>query len=725
LSVQEEISVDGLIGKVRSYNAKADSELIRQAYQCAEAAHEGQLRKSGEPFFNHPATVASIIADLRLDVQSICAGLLHDCVEDTETTVEELRDDFSEEIAFLVDGVTKLGRVPFNTREERQAENFRKMLLAMAKDIRVVLIKLADRTHNMRSLQFMSEDGQERTARETMEIYAPLANRLGIYWMRAELEDLAFRYLYPSEFERLTQDLAATDKERQTHIVAVVEKLENLMRGNDIRCEVNGRPKNLWGIYSKMRRTSRTLDQIHDVVAFRIVTQNIRDCYAALGVVHEAFTPVPRRFKDYLAMPKPNGYQSIHTSVIGPDGKRMEVQIRTEDMHRIADEGIAAHWVYKEGQGALSAEDKEKFFWLRQLVEFQRELQDPAEFIDAVKFDLFSDEVYVFTPQGDVKAFPAGATPVDFAFSIHTEVGTHCTGARVNGVIVPLRYKLRNGDTIEIITNANQKPNKDWLKFVATARARSKIRHYIRSEQRARGRSLGKEMVERAFRKHGASLGKVQKQGLLDKAAATLRCGNKEDDLLMMVGFGKITPGQVLRTVLPETQEEAGAEDNTRLKGRLSQIIDKVRKKQSPSGIRVQDQDDVLVRFAHCCHPVPGDPIIGFITRGRGVTVHKIDCQKGLNLDPERRIDVSWDADSKAEHPVALNVHTADKPGLLAEISKTFSELNVNISKANCRVNGDGRAINSFHFSVAHLEHLKKVMRSIQRIKGVFLVERV
>ncbi|MFH1130993.1 MAG: RelA/SpoT family protein, partial [Pseudomonadota bacterium] len=557
------------------------------------------------------------------------------------------------------------------------------------------------------------------------EIYAPLANRLGIYWIRAELEDLAFRFAYPSEYEQLVSDLAATDRARRKYTTEVEKVLAKLMESHDLPCEVSGRAKNLWGVHTKMRRTLRNVEQIHDLVAFRVITNNIRDCYAVLGVVHEAFTPIPGQFKDYLAMPKPNGYQSLHTAVVGPHGERMEVQIRTQEMHKSAEEGIAAHWIYKEGHSILSPEEKRKFFWLRQLVEFQKELKDPTEFIDAVKYDLFSDEVYVFTPKGDVKALPAGSTPIDFAFSVHTEVGLHCSGARVNGSIVPLRHRLRNGDTVEIITNSSQKPNKDWLKFVVTARARSKIRHFVRAEQRERGRGLGRDLLEREFRKHGRSLSKTQKGTALDEASTKLRCGNKEEDLFMQVGFGKITPLQVVRAVFPELAEQIQQPvAETTKKGRLSQIFDHVRRK-APSSIKVQGEDDVLVRFAHCCNPVPGDNIMGFITRGRGVTIHKLDCSKSLDLTPERRIEVSWDVSSKAEHPVALNVYSLDKPGILAEISKTFSELGVNISRANCRVSEEGRAINTFHFQVSHLDHLKQVMRGIQKIRGIFLVERI
>jgi GTP diphosphokinase / guanosine-3',5'-bis(diphosphate) 3'-diphosphatase len=718
------IRAGDIIEKVKRYNPEADTTLISRAFDFARDAHDGQKRRSGEPFFTHPFNVSSIISDLHLDIPSVCAGLLHDCVEDTTASLEQMRKLFNEEIAELVDGVTKLGKIPWNTKEERQAENFRKMLVAMARDIRVILIKLADRLDNMRTLQFMPPNKQESIAGETMEIYAPLANRLGIFWIKAELEDLSFQYLYPEEHKKLVDELAVRDQERRQYLVEVEQVLRDVMADNEVSCEVSGRPKNLWGIYSKMRRTSKELEQIHDIVAFRVITANIKNCYAALGVVHENFTPIPGRFKDYVAMPKPNQYQSLHTSVIGPHGARMEVQIRTEEMHRIAEEGIAAHWAYKEGQSGISTDDQKKFSWLRQLVEFQKDLKDPTEFIDAVKIDLFSDEVYIFTPKGDVKAFPAGATPVDFAYSVHTEVGNHCVGCRVNGLIVPLRYKLRNGDTVEIITNPNQKPNKDWLKFVISARARSKIRHYIRREQRDRGRTLGRELLEREFRKHGHSLAKLQKKGRLQDAVSALRLSS-ENDLVMYVGFGKFTPPQVARAVLG-TEEVPEEEDKNKpkRKGRISQILSSVRKKKT-SGIRVQDVEDMLVRFAHCCNPVPGEAIVGFITRGRGVTIHKISCPKALDLDPERRIEVSWDQESKVEHPVAIDIHSVDKPGLLAEMSKAFSEQGVNISSANCRSTGGGRAVNTFHFQVFNLDHLKQVIRAIQKIKGVHSVERL
>ena len=714
--------IEGVLEKLRGYNSGGDEALVRSAYKYACEAHEGQRRRSGEAYVVHPLRVSHLIAELKLDVPSICAGLLHDCVEDTPTTLEEVKKLFGTEVAFLVDGVTKLGKLRWKTREDRQAESFRKMLVAMARDIRVILIKLADRMDNMRTLEAMPPDRQEGIAQETMDIYAPLSNRLGIYWMRAELEDLAFRYTNPAEYEQLVNDMASHDRERQRYTRKVEGILRKTMARHGVRCTVKGRTKTLWGIYTKMSRgKGRDLDQIHDIVAFRIITGSIQDCYAALGVVHEQFFPIPGRFKDYIAMPKPNRYQSLHTSVVGPDGERMEVQIRTDEMHRVAEEGIAAHWVYKDGRGEISLEDKKKFGWLRQLVEFQQDLKDPTEFINAVKIDLFSDEVYVFTPKGDVRAYPRGSTPVDFAYSIHTEVGHHCAGARVNNLIVPLRYKLRNGDRVDIITNSNQRPNKDWLKFVVSARARSKIRHYIRREQRERGRELGRDMLDKAFRKKGVSLAKLLKKGELKKGSQALRLGT-EEELFMQVGFGRITALQVVEAVLPKEEPDKPVRKPAR--ERIAEVFERVRPR-STSGILVQDVDNLVVRIAHCCNPVPGDRITGFITRGRGVTIHGVECPRALDLDPARRIEVSWDERAKVEHPVALKVHTGDHPGLLAKMSQAFSDLGVNIKSADCRATADARAVNTFHFSVYNLDDLKRVMKALQRIRGVYSVERI
>jgi len=711
---------DQILSEIAGYHPTADVGMLRRAYEFAAHAHEGQTRKSGDPYVSHPLAVAQIIAELKLDVASVCAGLLHDCVEDTTATVDQLGDLFGKEIAFLVDGVTKLGKLPYSTREEQQAENFRKMLLAMARDIRVILVKLCDRLDNMRSLNHLPPEKQERIAAETMQIYAPLANRLGIQWIKVELEDLAFKYLYPGEYEQLASEIAKTRAERLDYIHHVEKLIKAEMETGGVPCEVMGRAKHLWSIYTKMKRTQRPFAEIHDSIGFRVITDSQMHCYQALGVAHSTWTPIPGRFKDYIALPKPNLYQSLHTAVIGPKGERIEVQIRTNDMNVVAEHGIAAHWKYKDGSATLlSLEDDKKFAWLRQLMEAQKELRDPTEFLESVKIDLFGDEVFVFTPQGDVKPLPKGSCPIDFAYAVHSNIGDHCSGARVNGMIVPLRYQLRNGDTVEIITSPNQKPNKDWLKLVKTARARTKIRYLLREEQRDKAVSLGTDLLEKALRKHDTSPNRAEKQLL--HAAKELGCANV-DELIVQLGYGKITVQQVLEKAdLAKKGDEPAAKPESMLKT----LLRKVTRRTTSSGIKVAGEQDILVRFAKCCSPLPGDPIVGFITRGRGVTVHRRDCDKGLDLDPDRRIDVEWDGASKAQHEVAIQVMCADKPGLLAHISQSFTDQGVNITQAHCRATEDGRAVNTFHALVKDLDQLKQVIRSLSRIKGVFGVDRV
>jgi len=720
------IRLSDILTKVAGYHPGADVDLIKRAYVFAAKAHDGQMRRSGDPYVVHPLSVAQIITDLRLDVPSVCAGLLHDCVEDTSVTVDELGKVFSPEVAFLVDGVTKLGKIPWTTREERQAENFRKMLLAMARDIRVILVKLADRLDNMRTMDHMPPEKQERIARETMDIYAPLANRLGIMWIKCELEDLAFKYLEPIEHENLRQSLVKTERERQKYIADVEKLVYKEMSDGGIPCLVKGRAKHLWSIYQKMKKTGGDLSQVHDAIGFRVITETVRQCYEALGVAHSKWTPIPGRFKDYIALPKPNMYQSLHTTVMGPHGQRVEIQIRTAEMQKVADDGIAAHWRYKEGKPAVPDKDDRKFSWLRQLMEWQQDLKDPTEFIESIKIDLFADEVYVFTPKGDVKALPKGATPIDFAYAVHTEVGNKCSGARVNGVIVPLRYQLRNGDTVEIITNPTQRPNKDWIKFVATSRAKTKIRHLLRAEQRDRARTLGRDLLERELRKWGLSLGKTQKNGELEKAVAQLRAGT-QDDLIALIGYGKLTASQITDVLVSEDRRLKGPMEEPAAGNAFTNLIRKVTRRvtSAPTGIIVAGEGDVLVRYAKCCNPLPGDGIIGFITRGRGVTVHTRDCQKALDLDPDRRVEVAWDGKAKAKRPVSIQVVCADKPGLLAVISQSFSDAGLNISQAHCRATDDNRAINTFSFSVQDLDQLKTIIRSIQKLGGVYSVERV
>ncbi len=711
--------MEKLIAQIETYAPGSDFDLVRQAYDFAVKAHAGQLRKSGAPYVTHPLSVARVIAEMRLGVPSICAGLLHDAVEDTNVTVADLTQLFGHEIAFLVDGVTKIGQLPYTTNQEKQAENFRKMLLAMAKDIRVILVKFCDRLDNMRTLSHLPVEKQERIAQETMDIFAPLAHRLGVHWVKSELEDLSFRYLFTGEWEQLTTELNATAKEREKYITETEEKIGQVMTEGNVSCRVTGRAKNLWSLRQKMKRTKRGLSDIHDAIGFRVITQSKRECYDALGVAHATWTPIPGRFKDYVALPKPNMYRSLHTSVIGPGGQRIEIQIRTEEMHTIAEQGIAAHWKYKEGKPDAATKDDRAFAWLRRLMESQRDVEDPSEFIESVKIDLFGDEVYVFTPQGDVIELPKDACPIDLAYSIHSNIGDHCSGARVNGMMVPLRYQLRNGDTVEIITSPNQKPNKDWLTLVKTSGARTKIRHRLRKEQRDKAQVLGKELIEKELRTYGYSIAKLQKRGELQAILERLKCRNL-DDLILQVGYGRIVASQVSADVIPAEESNTNIPEVS-----FPEKLHKVRSHGQGDGILVQGERNVLVRFARCCMPLPGDPVVGYVTRGRGVTIHRLDCTKALDLDPERRTNVEWDSNSKTEYQVGIKVVCQNRPGILANISQAFSDSKVNISQAHCVTTDDGTAVNTFHVNVRDLRQLKAVIRELGKIKGVSGVERV
>jgi guanosine-3',5'-bis(diphosphate) 3'-pyrophosphohydrolase len=715
------VRLTDILDKVTAYHPTADADLINKAYVYASRMHEGQRRKSGDPYFIHPVSVAHIIADMHLDGASVCAALLHDVVEDTIATEGDIASLFGPEIAFLVDGVTKLGKINFISKEDQQAESFRKMLIAMARDIRVLLVKLADRLDNMRTLDHMSVDSQERIARETLEIYAPLAGRLGIQWIKNELQDLAFKYISPEQFADLSKQTKRVARDRERYVNDVCKRIERMLVERNFAVEVNGRIKGLYSLWEKMKKHQCEFDQIYDYVAFRVVVENVADCYASLGVIHSQWTPIPGRFKDYIALPKPNMYQSLHTTVIGPGHRRIEVQIRTREMHKVADFGIAAHWKYKQNTGGLDAKDAAKFAWLRTLMEFQKEVKDPQEFLDSVKVDLFNDEVYVFTPKGDVRVFPRGATPVDFAFSIHSQVGEHCNGARVNGVLVSLRHELHNGDTVEIVTSANQKPNKDWLDFVASGRARSRIRVYLRAEERKQSIELGKELLEREMHKKDLSLNRALKSGVLEKMLPRFPVGSI-DELYAALGYGKLEPAQVVETL--EAQDDTVAKKSLKPTF-FERTVRKVTRKEGTTGIRIAGIDDVLVRFAKCCNPLPGDTITGFITRGRGVTVHRRACRESMELDPDRRIDVSWADDARVQRPVQVKVVCADRPGILSTVTGAFVDTGLNISEATCRSLMDGRSVNTFQFTVADASQLKALMRNIAKIQGVYDVERV
>jgi guanosine-3',5'-bis(diphosphate) 3'-pyrophosphohydrolase len=713
------IRLNDILDKVSSYNPTADLNIIRKAYVYCAKVHQGQTRLSGEPYIIHPMEVAGLLADLRLDVPSIVTGFLHDTIEDTLATYEELVEMFGEEVALLVDGVTKISKIHFKTKEESQAENFRKMLLAMANDIRVILVKLADRLHNMRTLEFQPELKQRSIARETMDIYAPIANRLGISWVKVELEDLSFRYLNPEIYFELVRKISLKKQEREAFVDEAKAIIFEKLAEHNIVGEVSGRSKHLFSIYRKMEKRNVEFEEIYDLIAIRILVNDLRECYEVLGVIHSSWKPIPGRFKDYIAMPKGNMYQSLHTTVIGPHGDRMEVQIRTHEMHNVADAGIAAHWKYKEGKG-YDEKDVKRFAWLRQLLEWQQELQDSKEFMDSVRVDLFPEEVYVFTPKGDVKGYPKGSTPIDFAYSVHTDVGHRCVGAKVNGKLVPLKYELKNGDIVEVITSPHHTPSKDWLKIVKSSRARNKIRTWIKTEERKRSVVLGREICEKDFRKYSVNLQKIQKSGDFKKIAAEFGFAG-DDDLLAAVGYGKISAGQIIAKILPGEKIQERAEHK---ESRLTAVINKLKGKSS-SAVEISGVDDVLVRFGKCCNPVPGDDIIGFITRGKGVTIHTSDCQLALESDPERRIDVAWNRDKSSVLPVKIRVLCHDVKGILANITMAITNSEANISSAHIQSTIDQRGENTFEVNVVDLTHLQKVMNAIMKVKGVIKVERL
>jgi GTP pyrophosphokinase len=707
--------------KVLEHHPDADLGMLQRAYVFAAKVHEGQQRLSGEPYLIHPLEVAGVLAEMRLDPAAVVAGLLHDTLEDTLTTAGEIRRLFGDEVAFLVEGLTKIAKIEFTSARERQAESFRKMLVAMSKDIRILLIKLADRLHNMRTLGFMSDDAKRRVAQETADIYAPLAHRLGIDWMRRELVDLAFRTLRPQLAEDLEKQLYARRKERAQYVEEVLGILSAKLREAGITAEVTGRDKEMASIQAKMTTQGVTLDEIHDVIAFRIILDGGADSvYTALGIVHGTWRPVPGRFKDYVALPKPNGYKSLHTTVIGPYGERMEVQIRTREMHRNAELGIAAHWKYKEGLSGDRDEDEQKFAWLRQLLDRHQELSDPHEFLDALKVDLFPDEVFVFTPKGDVINLPKGSTPVDFAYAIHSEVGEHCSGARVNGKIVPLRHVLADGDTLEIMTSESQVPRKDWLDFVVSGKARSKVRHAIRVAEQARSRELGRDILEKELRRVGLSLARLLESGQLAELAGTEVSGSP-DDLFSAIGYGRLAPAPIVAKLRGDAAPEPEPAPKRRRR-----IFGREREAKPSTGINVDGVSDVLVRFANCCNPLPGDDVIGFVTRGRGVTVHVRDCQHAFTLDPDRRIDVQWEAKSTKPRLVRVRAVSVDQPGVLAKITKSIAGTHVNIGAARVSTNAaDQTATHEFDLWVTDLRALTGVMKEIERVRGVLSVERV
>lgn len=712
------IRLKDISDKVRSYHPEPRIDLIEKAYVFSAQVHKGQLRLSGEPYLTHPMEVAALLADLKLDDVSVVTGLLHDTVEDTHTSLDTLEEFFGQEVASLVDGVTKISKMSFHASEEKQAENFRKMVLAMARDIRVILIKLADRLHNMRTLNFLPQEKAIESAQETLDIYAPLANRLGIFWMKSELEDLSLLYLHPEVYHDLEDKIASREKETEKYVKEVMGVIKNELQEFDIKAEVQGRTKHLYSIYRKMQLQSLDFDQIYDLVGFRIMVESVRVCYETLGVIHSLWKPIPGKFKDYIAMPKANMYRSLHTTVIGPGGKRIEVQTRTQEMHHIAEQGIAAHWKYKEGKN-IEKKDDEQFAWLRQLLEWQQDLKDPREFLDTVKIDLFPEEVYLFTPKGAVKQFPRGATAVDFAYSIHTEIGHHCAGARVNGRLVSLKYQLKNGDIVEITTSPQHKPSKDWLRFVKTSRARTRINHWVKQEERSKSIELGREICEKEFRKQGLNFSKLSKKKVMGKYLSELRLKN-EEELFASIGYGRISAKQLAHQFISPEDVERGEREESKIKKVARKLIGK-----GKSGIIVKEIDNIMTKFGKCCNPLPGEKIRGYITRGKGVTIHSYDCIYIQGCDQERLIDVKWDQREKFVYPVKIEVTFVDKRGLLAAISSSISLAEANISNAYVRTLGDQKAVGTFEVGVNDLGHLRNVIKSVEKVKGVIRVGRL
>lgn len=711
--------IDQLLTRLQAYQPEADLGMVRKAYEFSARAHEGQTRRSGEPYVKHPVAVAGVLTSLKTDVTAIVAGLLHDTLEDTVATADELQREFGQEVVHLVDGVTKIGKITFRSSEERQAENFRKMVLSMADDIRVVIIKLADRLHNMRTLEHLKESKRREIAQETLEIYAPLANRIGIGWVKNELEDLCLKHLNPDVYETLRVRVAKRDEDRQQYIQEVRALVEKALAENGLVGAVYGRPKHLYGIYQKMKKQSISFEEVYDLTALRIITDTKMNCYALLGVIHSLWRPLPGRFKDYIAIPKSNLYQSLHTTVVGPKGEHVEFQIRTEEMHRVAEYGIAAHWKYKE-QGRVQDKDSKAFGWLRQFIEWQQDLPDNRQFMDSVKLELFHDVVYVFTPKGTVKELPKGATPVDFAYAIHTEVGDHCVGAKVNGKIVPLRYEVSSGDTIEILTSSNQTPHKDWLKFVRTSRAKTKIKHWIKAEEQKRSLEIGRRLLEAELRRRGLAPSQVSKSDALLELAkqegyATI------DELAAAVGFGHIATAQIVgRLMTPATERSA-----TTLE---SGLVQKVAGERGAEGsVQVKGGRDLLMQLSRCCNPVPGDKILGYITRGRGLTIHSVECPNlgALDYDRDRLVEVEWDTATPGQHAVNIAVIAEDKTGVLANVSSAISGSDANISRAEITTREDRKAELHFVVEVADTNHLNRVLKAIERVEGIITARRL
>jgi GTP pyrophosphokinase len=708
--MKDEITIERLINKVLSYHPDADVDLIKRAFDFSSKAHATQTRVTGTPYIEHPLSVALILADMKMDISTIVAGLLHDTIEDTDTTIKDIKDNFGKEVAFLVEALTKLSKMEFNTREEAQAENFRKMILAMSEDIRVILIKFADRLHNMRTLHYLPESKRHRIATETLDIYAPIANRLGIGWLKTELEDLSFKHLMPELYNELVKKVAKRKEDQEAYLKEVTDIVTKKLKEEGIEGTVSWRIKHYYGIYQKMLRQGITFEQVHDVLGLRIITDTKANCYAILGLIHSLWTPVPGRFKDYIGVPKSNMYQSLHTTVIGPKGERVEFQIRTAEMHMVAENGIASHWKYKE-KGKIDEKSDRYISWLRDLIQAQRELVDAKDFLEAVKGEVTPEVIYIFTPKGEVKEMPVGSTPVDFAYSIHTEVGNKCVGAKVNDRIVPLRYTLRSGDTVEIITSPTHGPSRDWLKFVVTQRAKSKIKQWVKAEERKQSIELGEKLFENEIKKHGLTQSVVRSEEMKN----VLKFYNVQslDDLYAYIGYGKISAHQVVNKLVPEKPEEVKPTKPVKVKKEIK-------------GITIKGVDNILYHTAKCCFPVPGDGLIGFVTKGRGVTIHRKDCPNldRLAVDDARLVEVDWKIEDNSTTPVKVFVETVDKPGILANLSAVISSVNINISHVEASSTEDKKAHIYFILEVKDRNQLISLTQKIAQLEGVLRVKR-
>ncbi len=709
------IRIQEILDKVVESRPHADVALIQKAYVFSAAAHAGQTRLSGEPYLSHPLSVAFKLAELHMDEATICAGLLHDTVEDTSASIEDIDSQFGEAVADIVDGVTKISLMTFDSKEQAQAENIRKMILAMAEDLRVLVVKLADRLHNMSTLDYQKPHKQKLIAQETLDIYVPLANRLGLHRIKLELEDLSFKYLKPDIFNSISEWLDNNRQSGSEYMDRVRDMIQTMLQENGMSAQIKSRIKHCYSIYRKMMQQNLTLDQVHDIIAFRVIVDDVKQCYAILGLVHAIWKPVHGRFKDYISMPKANMYQSLHTTVIGPDAERIEIQIRTNEMDQLAENGLASHWQYKEG-GKVKAKDVKQFTWLRELLDWQKMESDSHEFMRSLKYDLFKDEVYVFTPKGTVVELPEEASPVDFAYSIHTEVGNHCSGAKVNGKLVPLTTPLKNGDTVEIITDTNRHPSRDWLKFVKTAKARTRISHFIRTEERTRSISLGKEMLEKQGRRMGVNFAKALKEGLLEIVAEDFSLKTVED-LLSHVGYARLTPQKVLKKLLPKPEELPAPVEEVRQP-------EPAKKNKHAESISIKGVDDVLVRFAKCCNPLPGDPIVGFISRGRGVTVHTSDCVNVQNLEAERLIPVFWDGHEDKPYPARIRIISKNVVGGLSLVSTLLAEEKVNIDSGTFHSTVDGNSEIELTVEVRDVAHLYHTIDRLRSLPGMIDVMR-